>query len=145
MKELKPFLELIAAIVLFALISPIGILYNAGKSIYKSSFKSFLIYWANIVYQIWVVIKFFILQIAVAIDLLGNVTSGEMIEDCVTTEENTLYGKGGITISAATGELEYSNKLNNTGLYLTTILSKVFGQGHCINSYIKEEEYPFDK
>jgi len=149
MKEIKPFLELVVSIILGAIIIPLGIAYNFGKSIYHlvrlkplMAIGSFLGYWLMFLYQIWNVIKYLSGRMAVCIDLLGNATSGEMIEDCVTTEEDTLYGQGNVTISAATGELETKGKLNKVGIWFTNMLSFCLGKNHSIDAYKK---YLFNK
>lgn len=144
MKEIKPLLELIVSIILGIIIIPLGIAYNFGKSIYHLvrlrpllAIGSFLGYWVMFLYQIWNVIKYLLERLAVCIDILGNATSGELIEDCVTAEEDTMYGQGNITISAATGELETSGKLNKFGMKFSKLLSICLGNNHCLDAYKK--------
>jgi len=129
----------------------------------KDAFIWFLRYWINIFIQIIYVISYFLDKlviilkmiffefrvwagfkylehtIAIVIDLFGNVTSGELIEDCVTTKENTLYGNGKYTISAATGYLLIKNFLNKTGLWFSSVLDK-FEEDHCRKAYLYEFE-----
>ena len=76
-------------------------------------------------------------RIAVVLDLIWNATSGELVEDCVTSVEITLYGRGDITISAATGELQDDNKLNNVGKGFSDFLSIALEENHCANAYKK--------
>lgn len=140
--ELSPIYLLITSIILFLLLSALGVIHLIGKSIYsiiQLKFKKFIIefikYWLYIVYQIWNSIKFICLQTAIGIDILGNATCGEAIEDCITSEESTLFGKGDLTISTAIGELESKNKLNKTGIKFSKFLSKVLDENHCIESY----------
>lgn len=78
------------------------------------------------------------LHTAIALDLFGNVAGGEMIEDCVTTREDTLYGKGNWTVSAATGKEEQEGFLVPFGKKFTFMLSKVLGQGHSVDAYLSE-------
>lgn len=141
-REFSPLLLLIASIILSILLTAFGLIHLVIKSFYHTFQKKFwlgafyfFIYWVLVLYQIWNVIKFLCLQIAIGIDLLGNVTTGEAIEDLVTTHENTMYGKGDVTISTATGELEYHGKLNKLGLKFTKVLSKVLDDNHSVNSY----------
>ena len=143
-KEFSPILLLIASIVLSVLLTGFGLVHLVVKSIYLTFQKRFwigivhfVLYWFFVLYQIWNVIKFFCMQIAIGIDLLGNVTTGEAIEDCVTTHEATMYGRGDVTISTATGELEYHNKLNKVGVKFTKVLSKVLDDNHSIKSYLR--------
>ena len=95
-------------------------------------------YWVYFFYQIWNVLKYFAMKLAVSLDLFANASAGEMIEDCVTSREDTLYGKGNWTISAATGKLEMFEKLNKTGLHFTDFLSKCLGENHCQQAYLDE-------
>lgn len=75
---------------------------------------------------------------AIAFDLFGNVAGGELIEDCVTAKEKTLYGNGDITVSGATGKLEIDGDLNKTGKWFTWMLGRVLGQGHSVDAYLSE-------
>lgn len=141
-KELSPIVLLIVSIILFLLLTAIGLIHLVLKGVYHCFQLQFwngplyiIIYFLKVLYQIWNVIKFFCLQIAIGIDLLGNVTCGEAIEDLVTEEEYTLYGDGNITISTATGHLEYFKLLNKTGIKFSKVLSKVLDKNHCIESY----------
>ena len=96
----------------------------------------------QIVYQFWCVVKYFFLMIGYIIDLFANVLLGELIEDIVTSEEDTLFSKGDITISAALGDLLRRNKLNKTGLLITRILTMLdkTSNNHCLDA-IKSYEY----
>lgn len=141
-KELSPIVLLIVSIILFLLLTAIGLIHLVLKGVYHCFQLQFwngplyiIIYFLKVLYQIWNVIKFFCLQIAIGIDLFGNVTCGEAIEDLVTVEENTMYGAGDITISTATGHLEYFGKLNKLGIGFSKVLSKVLDPNHCIESY----------
>lgn len=145
MKELKPLITLISAILLACVIIPVGIVWNIGKSILHARLSGFMMYWLKVLYQIWNVIKYLLLEIAVAIDLLGNATSGEFIEDCITATEQTLLGRGNVTISAATGELESVNELNKTGRWFSRMLSRILGKDHCAKAYKKEQDYPINE
>lgn len=141
-KELSPLILLIVSIILTLILTPIGILHVTLKSIYETfqlkfwtGVIHFIKYWLKVLYQIWNVIKFIFIQLAIGIDLLGNVTTGEAIEDLVTTKEDTMYGNGEVTISTATGELEYFGNLNKLGVNFSKFLSKVLDPNHCIESY----------
>src|SRR3990167_3851224 len=118
-KEIMPLMLFLSSILVFGLISALGILYNLGKSIYESfqikfwtGIFSFIKYWLRFIYQIWNVVKYYLLHMAISFDLFGNVSGGEMIEDCVTAKEDTLYGRGNWTVSASTGKLEMDGDLN---------------------------------
>jgi len=144
-KEIMPLILFIASIVVFTIVSALGIIYNIFKSIVDCfQFKfwkgiiSFFVYWFRFIYQLWNVAKYYLLHMAIAFDLFGNVAGGELIEDCVTAKEKTFYGRGDMTVSGATGKLELDGDLNKTGKWFTWMLSKVLGQGHSVNAYLSE-------
>ena len=144
-EEIKPILEILAAIILGIITLPLGIVWNFFKPFYdyrthrfKDTLKQFGLYWLKLFYQIWNVIKFFLHNAAVGIDLLGNVVIGDLIEDIVTHKEKTWFGNGKVTISAAIGQLEHYNNLNKRGKWLSKMLSIVFEPNHCKNAYEKE-------
>lgn len=128
---------LIAAIVLSCILYPIGVLYIFLKAIFTMNFKRLVTYPWYVLKQVWKVFRYFCLGVAISFDMLGNVLVGEMIEDVVTTEDVTLYGDGEYTISEATGELESRNKLDKDGKKFSSVLSRILGKNHCIESYQK--------
>lgn len=141
-KEFSPVVLFIISIVLCLLLTAFGLIHLVLKSIYHTVQVKFwkgplyfIKFWLKVLYQLWNTIKFFFMQTAIAIDLFGNVTCGEAIEDCVTTTEKTMYGDGNITISTATGQLEYENKLNKIGIKFSKILSLLLDEDHCVQSY----------
>lgn len=144
MKELKPFILLIGAIIVTIIVVPLGVPYNFGKSIYETykygigeGLYKFFKYWLILLYQIWCVVKYFINSIAESLDLMWNATAGELLEDLITTEEKTLFGKGDVMVSAAIGEQEIKNKLVPFGKRLNIALSILLGDNHSIESYNK--------
>lgn len=149
-KELKPVISLIAAIVLGSIIIPFGIIHNLIKPFVDAfkfkrlrplkGFLYILKYYLNFIYQIWNVLKRAIYDLAVSIDIFGNATSGEMIEDVLApTHENSYFGNGKITISASIGEAEVKHKLNKFGLWISRALNVMFNERlHGIWSYERE-------
>lgn len=74
-------------------------------------------------------------EIAYALDLGWNV-NGEIIEDIITTEENTHFTEKNVSVSATTGDLEIQGKLNKNGLRFTKLLNFFFNQKqHAIDSW----------
>jgi len=141
-KEISPIILFFVSILLSLALTAFGISHLIIKSIYHTLQVKFwrgpiyfVKYWIKFIYQIWNVIKFFCMQFAIAVDLLGNVTTGEAIEDLVTYKEETLYGNGNITISTATGELEFKGDLNTLGVKFSKVLSKLLDPNHCVVSY----------
>jgi len=149
-KEIKPIVSLIAAIVLGSIVIPFGILHNLIKPFIDAfkfkrlkplgAFKYVLKYYLNFAYQIWNVVKRAIYDLAVSIDIFGNATSGEMIEDVLSPMfEDSHFGDGNITISAAIGEAEAKKKLNKFGLWISKVLNIMFNERlHGIWSYERE-------
>ena len=141
-KEFSPLILFIVSIFLLILLTCFGITHMIIKSIYHLFQCKFYLgpwyfikYWFRVAYQLWNVCKYFLLKIAIGIDIFGNVACGEAIEDIITYEEKTMFGNGEVTISTATGELEYFDKLNPTGKWFTRTLSKLLDKNHSINSY----------
>lgn len=130
---------------------PLGIIYTFSKPFYDYRSRPWSERWyrigrwaLNTLYQFWIVIRRFFLFIGFVIDLLGNVFLGELIEDLVTAEEDTLFGEGDATISAALGDLKRRGRLNRAGLKLTDLLSFLDPkhEDHCIAAI---ELYEFKK
>ena len=135
---------LVGAVIITVFLIPLGILHNFVKSLigcfrlkFWQGLWKFVKYWLMILYQIWNVVKYFMVKIAIALDLLWNATSGELVEDCVTSSEVTLYGRGNVTVSAATGELEEDKRLNNVGKGFSNFLSLALDENHCARAYKK--------
>lgn len=149
-KELKPFISLLAAIILGCVVIPFGIVHNLIKPFidaYKfkrlNPFKGIWYvfkYYLNFIYQIWNVLKRVVYDLAVSIDIFGNATSGEMLEDLIApTHEKSYFGSGTVTISAAIGESEAKHKLNKLGKWLSKSLNIAFNERlHGIWSYERE-------
>lgn len=146
-KELTPLLLLIGSCIVFIPISALGMVYNLCKSL-KECFQvkfwkglvKFILYWLNVLYQIWEVIKGFMVDkgVAVALDLFANATGGEMCEDVITTREDTWFGKGGRTLSAAIGKEEFEGFIVPSGWIVTGLLSKFLGKNHSVEAYHNE-------
>jgi len=141
MKEMRPILLLVFAVIVFTLISGIGIIATVILGLFfwwrNKNFVKMLLLIPRIIYQIWIAIKYLICQIALTIDLIGNALAGELIEYIITSERNTLFGKGNVTISASVGDLELRKNLNKRGLKFTKLLSYIFEENHSVNAYLK--------
>lgn len=150
-RELGTLLVALAAVALifpYAWLGPIpvslltvGVIYTLSKPFYDYRGRPWRERWIrigkwtlNVLYQTWAVIRQLFFFIGYVIDLYGNVILGELIEDLVTAEENTLFGVGDVTISAALGDLKKQNKLNRTGMWLSNVLSWLDPkhEDHCI-------------
>jgi hypothetical protein len=143
LSEIGAILIAVTAFILGAIMIPIGFLYNLGKPFYdskgkpfKERMKAFVMWFLKLLYQIWVTVKKTFFYFGYLVDLLGNAVVGELIEDIVTHEEDTLFGRGDITISAALGHLKRDEKLNKTGLWLCKVLDffDINHKDHCLNA-----------
>lgn len=146
-KELFPLLALVSSLILAIILFPFGFIWHFFKPFYDAFNQkknigviiwNFIRYWGMLIYQIWCSIKYILLRLAVAIDIMGNVVVGELLEDAITSEEKTFFMDGKTTISASVGHLEKNNKLNKFGLLFTKLLGKVFENNHSVNAYEKK-------
>lgn len=141
MKELlQGFLELIGSIIITVLIVPIGILYSLFYSIWLTltlkKWYALFAFWWIIIEGVLSSIGYLFHSIAYFLDLIWNVTSGELIEDCITAEEHTEFRKKNTTVSASTGKLEIEGKLNKAGKKFSKFLNVGFGQKrHAIDAW----------
>lgn len=130
LNEIGTIIVAIVAVIAGALFIPIGLLYTLLKPFYDYKRKKFFarlkqaaIWFFKVLYQLWNTIKKAFYFIGYVIDLIGNALVGELIEDIVTAKEDTLLGKGDITISAALGDLKSKGQLNGRGLWICKVLS----------------------
>jgi hypothetical protein len=148
LREIGTVIVAITAVILGIIFIPIGFLYTLFKPLYDHKGKKFLVmegvWFLKVLYQLWGSIKKGFYFVGYIIDLIGNALVGELIEDIVTAEEDTLFGKGDITISAALGDLKKRRKLNGRGIWLANVLSFLDPKhkDHCIAAI---ELYEFKK
>jgi len=145
-KELRPVLELLGAIIVTAILTPCGLAWNLSKPFYENKGRSFKyrlkrfgIYWLKLLLQIWRTVQYWFHHTALWLDYWWNAFAGEFIEDLVTHKEDTWFGDGTVTVSAALGYLEINGLLNSRGEWLSRRLDKAFKEpGHCYNAYMLE-------
>ena len=74
-------------------------------------------------------------EMAYALDLAWNV-NGEIVEDMVTTKEDTEFTKKNVSISESVGKLEIDGDLNKFGKKFTKMLNVFFNQKqHAIDAW----------
>lgn len=140
MKELlQSILPLVGALLVSCLMFTIGIIYSLIYSIYMSitmkKWYAFFLFWWRLIDGICATIGYFIYQFAYTLDLGWNV-NGEILEDCVTAEEDTTFSDKNISVSASIGKLQVEEKLNKFGLWFSKLLSFAFGQKqHAIDAW----------
>lgn len=140
MKELlSGALTLLGALIVSPLMFSIGILYSLCYSIWLSltlkKWYAFFLFWWRLVDGLCASLGNLLLEVAFSLDLAWNV-NGEILEDMITTEENTTFGQKNITVSASTGKIEIDGKLNKFGLKFSKALSLIFKQKkHAIDSW----------
>jgi len=132
MKELvKGIWSLVWAIMMTSLSWPIGIVYSLGYSIFMSvTFKDpwrFFKFWWRLIDGFAAALGHILYELAYALDLTWNV-NGEIIEDIITTKEDTTFSEKNISVSASTGKLEIEDELNPAGIIFRDTLNFFFGQ-----------------
>jgi len=131
-------LTLLFAIILFTVVTPIGVVFNVLYSFYRRNIKGFFNYWKSIFYQVWIVSYNLIFFVAISIDYFGNAFCGELIKLFVTKNKHTLFGRGEVTLSAAIGQAEFAESLTPFGIWLSKSLDVAFNEeGHCLIAYTK--------
>ena len=129
--ELSPILLIAVAVFLGVIAIPVGVIYTMSKPFYdhkskpfKQRMRYFGLWLLRMLYQVWVVVRYLMFQIAYVLDILSNVLVGELIEDIITHKEETMLGNGDISISAAIGDIKRDPKaLNGRGRFLDKVLS----------------------
>lgn len=140
MKELlSGTLTLLGAIIVSVLMFSIGTLYSLVYSIWLSitmkKWYAFFLFWWRLIDGFCAMVGNMLWEISYSLDLGWNV-NGEMIEDAITTEENTTFNQKNISVSASTGKLEIDGKLNKFGLKFSKFLNVVFRQKrHAVDSW----------
>ena len=140
MRELfQGLITLIGAIIVTIFMWSIGTLYSFGYSIWLTitlkKWYAFFKFWWRLIDGFAAVIGHILYQIAIGLDMSWNV-NGEIIEDVITAEENTMFSEKNITVSASTGKLKLENKLNKSGLIFSNVLNRVFNQkNHALDAW----------
>lgn len=140
MKELlSGLITLIGALIITGPILIFGTLYSLCYSIWLTltlkKWYSFFTFWWRLLDGFAAALGSALHDIAFALDMMWNV-NGEIIEDIITTEENTMFSEKNVTVSASTGKLEIEGKLNKTGIKFSKFLNVVFMQRrHAIDSW----------
>lgn len=148
MKELlRGIVTLFFAILVFVPTIIIGMVFNAVYPIFmgfkeKSITLPFKIYWKLIDGTLATIGNMLYDGGSIKLDELGNVW-GEWIEDVITTEEDTTFGKKDITISASVGYLEHDKlPLFKRGQKLSKVLNWAFREKrHALGSWEKYLAY----
>lgn len=76
---------------------------------------------------------------AIGVDKMCNAAFGELLEAMFAKRRGVTYFGDSCTVSAAIGGLIAKNNINNFGIFVSGILSKLDGNSeHCLDSYRKE-------
>lgn len=144
MKELLTSIwALVWSIIVSSLMFSIGTLYSLGYAIWLSvtlkKWYAFFTFWWRLIDGFAAALGNFIYQIAYSLDLGWNV-NGEVIEDLITSEEETTFSQKNISVSASIGKLQVEGKLNKFGKGFSKLLNFAFGQKqHAIDSWFFEK------
>jgi hypothetical protein len=148
MRELaRGLFTVVAAAIVFTPVIAIGIVYNLGYPFVmawkeKSLIAFFKILWRLLDGTLATIGNMLYDGFSIKYDELANVW-GEWIEDACTTEENTQFGKKGITVSAAVGHLEYAKIfMFERAKKLSKVLNVAFREKrHALGSWLKKLAY----
>ncbi len=136
-KLLQSIAFLIMAILVFPLLSVVGIIYTTIKHIVKWDY--------SLSKQLSPIVK----STALILDGLANACSGELLNDTLLKKKKNRelysrtykYGKWDDAISEVTGVNEKRGVLNKLGEDVTDLLSFVLEQNHSINSIDEDKNY----
>jgi len=126
-------IEFIAAVILSAILLPVGIVYNIITFWKKSSMKMPFLFVTAFFIEIYNLFH----TLAIFIDRIGNIILGKMFIDLflIDARKNVGFGKFGITISASFGHCLIHKNLNKKGIYFVGIIDKIFGFNHCYRAF----------
>lgn len=102
-------------------------MYSIWLTVTLKKWYAFFTFWWRLVDGFAAAIANGIYEMAYMLDLMWNV-NGEILEDMVTTEENTTFTDKDISVSASIGKLQSEGKLNKFGLKFSKLLNFFFGQ-----------------
>ena len=135
-KKWLAIVELLIAIISAVVLFPIGFFYSILiEPFIRNEPNKVFKYFNKFFYGIWFVFTHTLHSVAFAIDILGNIIVGELIEKLITNQKNTWFGMSNHSISQSIGFLEKYEFLNKRGIWLSNFLNKIFGKKHCINAF----------
>ena len=140
MKELFGGLwALIWACLVSILMFSIGTLYSLGYAVWLSvtmkDWKAFFKFLWRLIDGIAAAVGHVLFETAYALDLGWNM-NGEIIEDMVTSEEDTHFSEKNISVSATIGKLQIDDKLNEVGKKFSKVLNFFFNQKqHAVDAW----------
>jgi hypothetical protein len=131
--------SLLWATAVSVLVITIGTLYSFGYSIWLSitlkKWHACLTFWWRLIDGFAAALGHLFYECAYSQDLCWNV-NGEIIEDMITSEEETTFTQKNISVSASTGKLEIDGKLNWFGRGFSKTLNFFFGQKqHAVDAW----------
>lgn len=133
MSHILKLFELIAAVLLSALLFPFALIYN-----FIVDFKHLDKFVWMLLREVYELIFDAFEKIAVLIDRLGNVILGNMFCRFFIFKQFrkiTLFYNSEVTISAAFGHAQRHGFLNKKGDKFRKLLDMIFGQYHCQNAH----------
>lgn len=130
-------LSIIVSVFIFTIGTVYSFIYSLWLSLTLKEWKAFFKFWWNLIDGIFAMIGYILYNIGYGLDMGWNV-NGEMLEDIVTSKEDTMFGKKNVPVSASIGKLELEGKLTTRiGKGLSKALNIVFNQKqHAIDSWL---------
>ena len=106
---------LFIAIFLLSTIGAFGLLYTIVYTIFNYTFKSFITYWGNLLYQI-----------NVGIDQIGNVLLAKFLNNFALLRSGEYpFGKVDMTISHVLAVNQLNNNITSLGRYIIRVLEYI--------------------
>lgn len=128
LKLLLEILLLIAAIIVFSLLSVVGIVYTFIKHIKRLDY--------SISKQLTPIVR----SASLVIDCFANAAAGELLNDTLKVRGKIRYGKWYQTISAVSGLIHLYEK----DTWFRRMLDKAFRGAHCNEAINEEERFYYD-
>jgi hypothetical protein len=127
-------IELIAALILSAILFPLALIFNLFQLKKGSVFSTCFYVASEIIFIIFDTFEY----LAVVIDKLGNLILGPVFIRIFVKDEykyETLFNKVQVTISASLGHAYENIYLNKAGVKFHNFIDLIFGKDHCKHAY----------
>lgn len=129
------FFALLVSVLMFTVGTLYSLIYSFYMSITGKDWKSFFRFWWKTIDGLLSSIGNLLYEMGYSLDTAWNV-NGEILEDMITSEENTTFGQKNISVSASVGKLQVEGKLNRFGKIFSRILNVFFWQKqHAIDAW----------
>lgn len=133
---MKNLLTLLLTLLVSVILIPAGIVYHLITSVlsvirlkFWQGIYKFFGYWVVFMFQLYYALSYICYHGAVAIDLLWNSVSGDLIER-ITVEKRSRglgsYGRGNFRLTECLGSSENNRQLTRSGKFIIKIVDFIF-------------------